>query len=122
MTPRVLRVWTVTTLALVCAAFGLVVSSAYGQAAARLPVCPPGGGNGGVGPWLGSNASWLVPVAALAASTLATGLSNYPKAGGFVRVLRLVASCLSLVPFKDSAGSLKLPVVPSAPPAETKTP
>lgn len=76
----------------------------------------------GVWPWLVANSPWLVPLVIAVLSTLATGLSEYPKAGKVVRFLRLAVSVLSLATFKNSPGSLKPPFVPSARPADPPAP
>ena len=68
--------------------------------------------------WFLANSSWLVPLIVMLMSSLATGLGDYPKAGGVVKALRLLVSALSLVQFKDGKGSLKLPMVPPALPPE----
>jgi hypothetical protein len=68
--------------------------------------------------WFLANSSWLVPLIVMLLSSVATGLGDYPKAGGVVKVLRLLVSGLSLVQFKDGKGSLKLPMVPPALPPE----
>jgi hypothetical protein len=67
--------------------------------------------------WLKDNYVWLVPVVVAVMSSLATGLSEYPKASGVVKVLKLILGVISAVQFKDSPGSLKLPGFPAKTPA-----
>lgn len=80
--------------------------------------------NAGFLGWLGANASWLIPLLITLLSSLATGLGDYPttteqgasRLKKVVRVLRVVAGCLSLVQFRNSPGSLKAPLAPPAKP------
>ena len=73
----------------------------------------------GLWPWLTTNAGWLIPVIVWFLSSLCTGLSDYPKAGGVVKVLRLLMAGVSVVQFRNAPGSLKLPAMPpSAPPPQ----
>jgi hypothetical protein len=67
---------------------------------------------------LQQNAAIWIPLFLVVLSSIATGLSNYPKASGAVTVLRKIMGWLSFAQHYDSPGSLKLPIVqPPEPPA-----
>jgi hypothetical protein len=61
-------------------------------------------------------ATWL-PVAAILLSSVATALTKYPKAEGWVAGIQKVLDVLSFLTHRDSPGTLQLPLVQrSAPP------
>jgi hypothetical protein len=100
---------------LIIGALFFAAAVAHGQGApASQPIVIPV--SLGFWPWLAANSSWVVPLVILLLSSVVTGLSDYPKAEGAVKVLRILLSGLSLVQFKDGKGSLKLPGTPPAPP------
>lgn len=68
------------------------------------------------GAWMAANWPWVLPLAIVVLSSLATGLSKYPRAGGVVTALRVVLDVLSVVTHKDSPGSLSVPGLRSRPP------
>lgn len=105
-------------LVAVFAAMSLAAVSALAQGldggvASQPVVIAPVAASGGWA-WFCANSQWLVPLAITLLSSLATGLSDYPKAGGVVRVLRIVVGCLGLVQFRNAPGSIKPPFVPPA--------
>jgi hypothetical protein len=69
--------------------------------------------------WMLVNKYWLIPMVVAVASTLATGLSDYPKAAGAVKWLRLGMSLLSMAEHADAPGSLKLPLMLPAKPVQS---
>lgn len=75
--------------------------------------------------WLLANLWWLLPLAINVLSSLATALTPYPKAGGVVKLIRLVIAMLGNVEFKDGKRPglvLKAPFMPAAlPPSPTPT-
>jgi hypothetical protein len=63
-------------------------------------------------------AIWL-PIAVVCVSSIVTGLSNYPKASGFIAALQKVLGVLSVVQHIDSPQStaaIKFPLHPAAAP------
>jgi len=92
-----------------------LAATAHGQPASQPVVVAPVAASGAWN-WIVANAGWLVPLAVSFLSSLATGLSDYPKAEGLVKVIRVVVACLGVVQFKNSPGSLKAPLAPPAKP------
>jgi hypothetical protein len=66
--------------------------------------------------WGLTNLPVAIPVAISILSSLIVGLTPYPKAGGFVKTLSVVANLLSLVVHKDSPATFKLPLMQSPAP------
>lgn len=112
MSKRELRTWTMGVVVIAAVFCGVSLATmAHAQSASQPASVPVGG-------WLAANASWLVPLVIALLSSLITGLTEYPKAGGFVKVLRIVLACLSVVSFKNSPGSLKAPLALPEPPKD----
>lgn len=68
-----------------------------------------------------NNAVIWVPVLVTVLSSVVTGLTNYPKASGFVAALQKVLGVLSFVQHIDSPQSVaavKFPLHPAEPPAK----
>jgi hypothetical protein len=105
-------------LGLLVAAFAvmsLATVSALAQAVpASQPIVVAPVAASGAWAWFVANAGWLVPLAVSFLSSLATGLSDYPKAEGFVKVIRVAVACLGVVQFRNAPGSLKAPLAPPA--------
>jgi hypothetical protein len=95
------------------AAVSALASGLDGGAASQPVVIAPVAASGGWA-WFCANSGWIVPLAISVLSSVATGLSDYPKAGGLVRVLRIVVACLGVVQFRNAPGSLKAPLAPPA--------
>ena len=121
--------WLITG-ALMCgifAALGICGYAAAAQEAASQPASFPavGAASGGLDAlfaWLCANWVTLTAIAIALLSALATGLSDYPRAKGCVKWLRLVVSVLSVVQYRNAPNSLKWPLTrPSVPvqPAST---
>jgi hypothetical protein len=66
--------------------------------------------------WIAANQWLTVPVAIFLLSTLATALTKYPQASGFVTVLRLLLGRLSALQHSDSAATFSLPGLATKPP------
>ena len=117
MSKRFLDWFTIAGVALFVCAFAVLAlaTAAHGQPASQPVVVAPVAANGGWA-WFLANSGWLVPLAVSLLSSVATGLSDYPKAGGVARVLRVMAGCLSLVQFRNAPGSLKVPLTPPSKP------
>lgn len=105
-----------STVAMVIAFIATLILGAVAQGQSAAPASQPIVIPLGFWPWFAANSSWLVPLLVMLLSSLITGLSEYPKAGGAVKVLRVLLAGLSLVQFKDGKGSLKLPGAPPATP------
>ena len=97
--------------------FGVVAvcTTAYAQSASQPVVVAPVAASGGWA-WFLANSGWIVPLAISLLSSIATGLSDYPKAGGVVRGLRIAVAVLGVVQFRDGKGSIKAPLAPPAKP------
>ena len=117
MSKRQLRIGAVVVAGLLAVFFAVsflaVEALAQGAPSSQPVVVAPVAATGGWA-WFCANSGWIVPLAITFLSSLATGLSDYPKAGGVVRVLRIVVGCLGVVQFRDAPGSLKAPLVPPA--------
>jgi hypothetical protein len=100
------------------AALSLAAVSAMAQGidggAASQPIVVAPVAASGAWAWFVANAGWLVPLAVSFLSSLATGLSDYPKAAGVAKVIRVAVACLGVVQFKNAPGSLKAPLAPPA--------
>ena len=90
----------------------LVVTAAWAQGAAASQPATTAPSLWG---WIVANPTKSIAALVVLLATLATGLSNYPKAEGVVKVLRLIVACLSAVPFSNSPGSLRTTLRPEAP-------
>jgi hypothetical protein len=95
------------------AAVSALASGLDGGAASQPVVIAPVAASGGWA-WFCANSGWLVPLAITVLSSIATGLSDYPKAGGVVRGLRIAVALLGMVQFRNAPGSIKPPLVPPA--------
>jgi cytosine/uracil/thiamine/allantoin permease len=116
MSKRFLDWFTVAGTVLILAVFGVViltVTAAHGQPASQPIVVAPVAA-AGAWAWFVANAGWLVPLAVSFLSSLATGLSDYPKAAGAAKVIRVAVACLGVVQFRNAPGSLKAPLAPPA--------
>lgn len=114
MSKRQLDVFLYGGTALMVTAFMAIVLAtrvALGQPASQPVVVAPVAA-GGAWAWFVANSGWLVPLAISVLSSLATGLSDYPKANGFVKVLRIVVAALGVCQFKNAPGTLKAPFTP----------
>jgi len=117
----------VSAVALLTTAVGLAVFllalAAHGQPAtqpASQPIIVAPVAAAGFWPWLQANGGWVVPLVVVLLSSLATGLSEYPRAAGAVKVMRMLAAAFSVVQFKNGRGTLKIPCAPPAlPPGST---
>jgi hypothetical protein len=120
MSKRALNIGSVLVGVLVAAfaALSLAAVSALAQGvdggAASQPVVIAPVAAAGAWAWFLANAGWVLPLAVSLLSSVATGLSDYPKAGGVVRVLRVVVACLGVVQFRNAPGTLKAPLAPPA--------
>ena len=103
------------TFLMLCAfaAVLLAARAASGQPASQPVIVAPVAA-GGTWPWFVANSGWVVPLAISFLSSLATGLSDYPQAAGFVKALRVAIACLGVVQFRNAPGSLKAPFTPPA--------
>lgn len=124
-------VWALCTSALVVggAVFTLLLLdslTAHSQgAAASQPASQPAIVSGGAWAWIKANAWWLVPLTINVLSSIATALKDYPKAGGFTKVLWTIIALLGNVEFKDGKRPglvFKAPFMPPAPPPAAAAP
>lgn len=106
--------WGVWTVVMVVAC-GLVTVSAAAQS---VPASQPGVPGMSWLEWCQANSAWLVPLVVGVVSSLITGLTKYPKAGGVVAALQLFLSVFSAVTHKDAPGTFKLPLTPTTKPSE----
>lgn len=117
MSKRELRIGAavVGVLLVVFAALSLCAVSAWAQSGptSQPIIVAPVAASGGWA-WFLANASWLVPLAITVLSSVATGLSDYPKAGGVVRGIRVAIAVLGVVQFRNAPGSIKPPLAPPA--------
>jgi hypothetical protein len=126
MSKRFLDRFTIAGVVLMVAVFVVVALTAVAQGQVMASFPPDGGpasqpavviapvAAAGAWAWFLANAGWLVPLAISLLSSVATGLSDYPNAGGVVRVLRVVVACLGVVQFRNAPGTLKAPLAPPA--------
>lgn len=62
--------------------------------------------------WLVAHKEVVIPLMVVLLSSLATGLSRYPKVGGWTYWLRWAAGLLSSVTHADAPGTFKFPGLP----------
>ena len=116
MKKRNLDIFAIAGTVLMVSAFTAIVlaaNAAAGQAATQPALVAPVA-SGGAWAWFLANASWVVPLIVSFLASLATGLSDYPKAAGAVKVIRIVVAALGVVQFRDAPGSIKAPFAPPA--------
>jgi hypothetical protein len=103
------------TALMVTAFIAIVLAArvALGQPASQPIIVAPVAASGAWA-WFVANSGWVVPLAVSLFSSLATGLSDYPKAAGLVKALRVAIACLGVVQFRNAPGSLKAPFAPPA--------
>lgn len=66
--------------------------------------------------WFLANLPVAIPIALSIVSTLITGLTNFPKAEGFLKTVLWWLNLLSVVPHSNSPGTFKLPILQSQEP------
>jgi hypothetical protein len=120
---REMAYWTASVALLIVSLFIVICFAARAVHGQTIPVMcdyPASQPSSGLWLWIKANATWLVPAIINILSTVATGLSQYPKAKGIASGVRIVISALSWVPFYDSKGSLKVLGMPSAAPESSR--
>ena len=116
MSKRQLDIFAIAGTVLMVTAFATIIltaRAALGQPASQPVIVAPVAASGAWA-WFLANSGWLVPLAISVLSSIATGLSDYPRATGVARALRIAVACLGVVQFRNAPGSLKAPFAPPA--------